>query len=89
MAGEIIFLVQEFPEGGYEARALGHAVFAEADDLQSLKEELRDAVPCHFDEGEREAVIRMHVVRGEVKEGGWYFEVEREVLSRQLFEDRE
>jgi len=63
---EIVFLVQESPEGGYEAHALGHAIFTEADDLPSLKEQVRDAVRCHFDEGERPAVIRLHMVREEV-----------------------
>jgi len=63
VAGEIIFLVQESPERGYEARALGHAIFTEADGLQSLKEQLRDAVRCHFDDGERPAVIRLHMAR--------------------------
>ena len=62
---EIIFLVEESPEGGYEARALGYAIFTEADDLPSLKEQVRDAVRCHFDEEERPAVIRLHVVREE------------------------
>jgi hypothetical protein len=65
-ATEVIFLVEESPEGGYEARALGHAIFTEADDLASLREQVRDAVRCHFDEAERPAVIRLHLVRDEV-----------------------
>jgi hypothetical protein len=28
---EIIFLVEEAPEGGYTARALGYSIFTEAD----------------------------------------------------------
>ena len=63
---EIIFLVEESPEGGYEARALGHAIFTEADSFEELKELIRDAVHCHFDEGERPAVIRLHLVKEEV-----------------------
>jgi hypothetical protein len=47
---EIIFLVQESPEGGYEAQALGEAIFTEAETLPELKERVRDAVRCHFDE---------------------------------------
>ena len=50
---EIIFSVQESPEGGYEARALGHSIFTEADTLEELKTMLRDAVRCHFDEASR------------------------------------
>lgn len=63
---EIIFLVEESPEGGYEARALGHAIFTEADSFEELKKQVRDAVQCHFDEDERPAVIRLHLVREEV-----------------------
>jgi hypothetical protein len=45
---EIIFLVEEAPEGGFIARALGHAIFTEADTFDDLKEQVRDAVRCHF-----------------------------------------
>lgn len=66
MAKEIIFVVEESPEGGYEAHALGHAIFTEAESFEELKERVRDAVRCHFDEEERPAVIRLHFVREEV-----------------------
>jgi len=45
---EIIFSVQESPEGGYEARALGHSIFTQADTIEELKSMIRDAVSCHF-----------------------------------------
>jgi hypothetical protein len=48
---EIIFTVQESPEGGFEARALGHPIFTQADSLEELKAMLRDAVVCHFEPG--------------------------------------
>jgi len=63
---EVIFLVEESPEGGYEAQALGYAIFTEADTFEELKDRIRDAVHCHFDEEERPAVIRLHLVREEV-----------------------
>ncbi len=63
---EIIFVVEQAPEGGYVARALGQSIFTEADDLVSLHDAVRDAVRCHFDEGQRPAVIRLHHVREEV-----------------------
>ncbi len=66
MSKEIIFLVEESPEGGYEAQALGHAIFTEADDLEELKGCVRDAVRCHFDEEERPTIVRLHLVREEV-----------------------
>ncbi len=63
---EIIFAVQESPEGGYEAEALGHSVYTQGDTWEELKEMLRDAVGCHFDEGTGPRVIRIHLVRDEV-----------------------
>ena len=63
---EIIFLVEEAPEGGYTARALGASIFTEADDLDGLHDQVRDAVRCHFEEGQSPKVIRLHFVREEV-----------------------
>jgi hypothetical protein len=63
--GEIIFSVEEAPEGGYVARALGHSIFTEADDLDALGNAVRDAVRCHFDTANRPKVIRLHFVREE------------------------
>ncbi|MBP6965182.1 MAG: 2-oxoisovalerate dehydrogenase [Armatimonadetes bacterium] len=63
---EIIFVVEEAPEGGYTARALGEAIFTEAEDMPGLHEMVRDAVRCHFDEGKRPRVIRLHFVQEEV-----------------------
>ena len=63
---EIIFAVEESPEGGYEAHALGHSIHTEADTLEELRSMVQDAVRCHFDEGERPRVIRLHWVRDEV-----------------------
>lgn len=63
---EIIFLVEEAPEGGFTARALGHSIFTEADSLEELRAMVRDAVKCHFDEGAAPRVIRLHFVRDEV-----------------------
>ncbi len=63
---EIVFLIEESPEGGYEARGLGHDIFTEADTLQELREALRDAVVCHFDEGDRPRLVRLHMVKDEV-----------------------
>ena len=55
---EIIFTVQESPEGGYEARALGFSIFTQAESLKKLKTAIRDAVSCHFDEHEKPQIIR-------------------------------
>jgi hypothetical protein len=63
---EIIFLVEESPEGGYEARALGQAIYTQAETLEALRAMLQDAVRCHFDEEVRPRLIRLHLVRDEV-----------------------
>ncbi len=46
---ELVFVVEEDPEGGWTARAVGESIFTEADDLDGLRETIRDAVVCHFD----------------------------------------
>jgi hypothetical protein len=66
MTNEIIFLVSDSPEGGFEARALGPSIYTEADDADELREMVRDAVAVHFEEGTRPSVIRLHFVREEV-----------------------
>jgi hypothetical protein len=63
---EIVFVVEEAPEGGFIARAVGESIFTEADTLQELHERTRDAVRCHFDEGKAPKLIRLHYVRDEV-----------------------
>ena len=63
---ELIFIVEEAPEGGYIARALGESIFTEAEDLGQLHEAVRDAVRCHFEENQGPKMIRLHFVREEV-----------------------
>jgi hypothetical protein len=63
---EIIFAAQESPEGGCEARALGHSIYTQASSLSELKDLVRDAVRCHFDDASRPRVIRLHMVKDEV-----------------------
>ncbi|MDQ3685818.1 MAG: 2-oxoisovalerate dehydrogenase [Acidobacteriota bacterium] len=59
---ELIFLVEDAPEGGYTARALGVSIFTEADDLNGLRERVRDAVRCHFDDWHGQCEIRLHFI---------------------------
>ena len=63
---EIIFSVEESSEGGYEARALGHAIHTQADTFDELKTTLQDAVRYHFDEPAMPRIIRLHFVKDEV-----------------------
>ncbi|MEW5826491.1 MAG: 2-oxoisovalerate dehydrogenase [Candidatus Bipolaricaulota bacterium] len=66
MAREVIFVIEESPEGGYEARAVGYSVFTEADTLDELRAKIQDAVRCHFEPAEMPDLIRLHQVCDEV-----------------------
>lgn len=63
---ELIFLVEESLEGGYEARAVGASIFTEAETIEELKASIKDAVRCHFDASDVPTLIRLHFVREEV-----------------------
>lgn len=64
---EIIFEVLEDVLGGYTASALGVGIHTQGDTVEELKEMVRDAVDCYFDEGAaRPHMIRLHFVRDEV-----------------------
>jgi hypothetical protein len=54
---ELIFLVQESAEGGYEAKALSESIFTEADSLDELKAMIKDAVNCHFNSRRHPRII--------------------------------
>jgi hypothetical protein len=66
METEIIFIVEESVDGGYEAKALGHSIYTEAEDLGKLKEAVKDAVRCHFEEADLPHIIRLHLVKDEL-----------------------
>jgi len=63
---EIIFLVEESPEGGYEAKAIGHSIYTEANTIEELREAVKDAVRAHFEEEDMPKLIRLHLVKDEV-----------------------
>ena len=62
---EVIFLVEESVEGGYIAKGLGVSIYTEAESLEDLREAVKDAVRCHFDDNKKR-IIRLHIVREEV-----------------------
>jgi len=63
---EIIFIVNESPEGGYEARSLQYSIYTEADTFEELKKMIHGAVSCHFKKEDRPRMIRLHQVREEL-----------------------
>lgn len=62
---EIIFMVEESPEGGYIAKGLGVSIYTQGDTIEMLKAALIDAVHCHYDD-EKKRIIRLHIVKEEV-----------------------
>lgn len=64
---ELIFeITEDSAEGGFVARALGHSIVTQAETWEELRENVRDAVLCHFDEGQAPAIIRLHRVQDEL-----------------------
>lgn len=63
---EIVFVVEEAPEGGYTAQAVGASIVTEADSVPELRTMVQDAVRCHFNGSEVPKIIRLHFVRDEV-----------------------
>jgi len=63
---EIIFLVEDAPEGGFIAKALGYSIYTDAQTVAELRDNVRDAVVCHFEETQKPRVIRLHFVHDEV-----------------------
>ena len=63
---EIIFEVTQEGDGGFVAECLTEPIFTQADTWEELRANVRDAVRCHFDEGQAPRVIRLHRVLDEV-----------------------
>jgi predicted RNase H-like HicB family nuclease len=64
---EIIFLIEEDPEGGYNAQALGESIFTQGETTEELKENIKDALRCHFDDiNNIPKIIRLHFVREDI-----------------------
>ena len=63
---EIVFEVVESPDGGFEARAVGHSIFTMGDSWDELKLMAKDAVLCHFDDDEMPSEIKIQLVKQEV-----------------------
>ena len=62
---ELIFMVEESPEGGYTAKGVGISIYTQGDTLELLKASIIDAVHCHFDDSKKR-ILRLHIVREEV-----------------------
>lgn len=64
---EIIFLIEEDPEGGFNAQALGESIFTQGETPEELKENIKDALRCHFDNlTDIPKIIRLHFVKEDI-----------------------
>lgn len=65
---EIIFeVIEDEIDGGYSASALGHGIHTDGETLEELRQNVKEAVECCFDETtELPKMIRLHFVRDEV-----------------------
>jgi len=64
---EIVFVIEQDPDGGYNAQALGHSIFTEGETEAEIKQNIIDAMKCHFN-GDKEIpkIVRLHFVRDEL-----------------------
>lgn len=60
-----MFVGEEDPEKGYTAQALGYSIFTEGDTLEELKENIKDALKCHFDKKEMPLFVHLHIIKEE------------------------
>lgn len=64
---ELIFLIEDDPSGGYNARALGYAIFTQGDTWDEVVANVREAAEVYFDTPDKmPKVLRLHYVRDEV-----------------------
>ena len=63
---EILFLVKESLDGGYEAEAVGHSIFTQCEEGEDIKDYIREAVICHFEDKDLPGIIRVHFVKEEI-----------------------
>ena len=63
---DIHFTVEKSSKRGYTACAVGHDIFTEAENLPDLRSQVRDAVHCHFDAGQKPVLIHLNIAGTEV-----------------------
>lgn len=63
---EIVFIGKQSPDGGFTARAEAESIFTEADTLDALRANIREAVDCHYGDRPRPLVIRLRIIHEEL-----------------------
>ena len=61
---ELIFEIRDAEEGGFSARALGNAIFTEAETWEELRTNVLEAVSLHFEDiPARPRLVQLHYIR--------------------------
>jgi hypothetical protein len=63
---EIVFSVTQEADGGYVAECLTQDIITEADDWETLRARVSEAVSAYFFDQAKPTSIRLHLVRDEV-----------------------
>jgi len=64
---ELILEIRDAEEGGFYARALGHAIFTQADTWEELRSNVIEAASLHFEDAPtRPRLVQMHYVKDEL-----------------------
>ena len=66
MQNELTFEVMQEADDGFCAQCLTHDIFAQADNWNELRDDVREAVAAFFFDGEAPRIVRLHLVRDEV-----------------------
>ena len=82
---EIIFVVEEAPEDGFTARAVGESIFAQTEDAAGLHVVVRDAVRCHFEEGSMPGLMKVGAMEAVLADVAAHLELSRDELVESLF----
>ncbi|MGC2160882.1 MAG: 2-phospho-L-lactate guanylyltransferase [Silvibacterium sp.] len=62
-----MFEIRDADEGGFFARALGYAIFTEAETWEELRTNVLEAVALHFEDvRERPRLVQMHYGKDEL-----------------------
>ncbi len=62
---EIIFLIEESLDGGFEAKAVGYSIFTEGETEHEIRKNILEAVRCHFEESDLPSFINIRFLREE------------------------
>lgn len=62
---EIVFLIEESLDGGFEAKAVGYPIFTAGENEDEVRKNILEAVRCHFDETEMPSFINIRFLREE------------------------